>query len=528
MFCRNCGNQLKDTDRFCPACGTPNNSAPYNQNDTETDIDYNDFPETMEEMEEYEVPESIRNGISFVNITFKIFLYASMAAALVVFITIFVNKIFPNIIECVNSHISVLELIGYSVFNIALIALIFIAIEMFAFYVISSLLSRKMDGVIYDAVALIGDGSLPEIKEMLECSNCKLIERVIYYNDTLTIVTKRHEYLIERESEYGGYTIENTDDILECYPIFVYLLRQVDRSLPAEEASKLCLTIKRRSRVYKFYPLFFLIMAVIVAASTYIKETYVNPVMKASYSDYDCTFEDVFDHYFENNHWKFVKNSNDGWVVRFSGEFKKNSYISIEYTIYDNGMFEISSMQIDDVTYNSYEIGLVINYLFYAYDNDISIGVDELLQGNDEKQDNIISDFNEESSASYNGDMQGRSDIINDMFVGTWWDINSQRCNMEIEAYDDGIFSIEINWSSGASENTAWHFTGVYDDEYNELEYYGTCVNEFYNDDGTMKITTIYDDGSGSFYFGADDRLYWYSLNDSSAERCVFERAEEY
>lgn len=53
-------------------------------------------------------------------------------------------------------------------------------------------------------------------------------------------------------------------------------------------------------------------------------------------------------------------------------------------------------------------------------------------------------------------------------------------------------------------------------------------MNEFYNDDGTVKITTIYDDGSGSFYFGADDRLYWYSLNDSSAERCVFERAEEY
>ena len=101
---------------------------------------------------------------------------------------------------------------------------------------------------------------------------------------------------------------------------------------------------------------------------------------------------------------------------------------------------------------------------------------------------------------------------------GTWWDTYSQRCNLTIDVIDDETIVIEINWSSGASDNTQWIITAKWDGYWGLLRY-ENGVKQNINEAGT---TVGYEDGSGFFYINSGN-LYWVDYKESAGFDCIFE-----
>ena len=119
-------------------------------------------------------------------------------------------------------------------------------------------------------------------------------------------------------------------------------------------------------------------------------------------------------------------------------------------------------------------------------------------------------------------------DVPEDVFLryeGKWGDRVGQRCFIEIW-YGLTAFSIEISWSSSASESTEWSFTGVYDANLDSLTYTnGMCVECTYYDDGGVTESIRYVNGSGRFYLSAGE-MYWEDYTEGVGSRCIFEKLQ--
>lgn len=111
-------------------------------------------------------------------------------------------------------------------------------------------------------------------------------------------------------------------------------------------------------------------------------------------------------------------------------------------------------------------------------------------------------------------------------YAGTWWDMNSKRCYMEISSSDGIYYSIDINWANGASDNTHWSLWGTYDENAGGIHYYGSRIEEHYPDDGEMQETHTYSDGEGLIWIGDDSMLYWEDYTEQQGNDCYFEREE--
>ncbi len=110
-------------------------------------------------------------------------------------------------------------------------------------------------------------------------------------------------------------------------------------------------------------------------------------------------------------------------------------------------------------------------------------------------------------------------------FVGHWCDTVSERCNMDIQ-YNDGKYYIDINWSSGASENTHWSFVGEYTSEFEGIFYEGSCIQEIYTENGECQEVCTYTDGTGVIAIGTDGQLYWTDYKEQMGADCVFEKVQ--
>jgi len=108
-------------------------------------------------------------------------------------------------------------------------------------------------------------------------------------------------------------------------------------------------------------------------------------------------------------------------------------------------------------------------------------------------------------------------------YIGDWGDSNSQRCYMSIEVVDDLSCSIQINWSSNASESTEWILTAFYNEQTGELEYDDCiCFDYITLDDGEIIEAENYWDGTGKFYF-EDGYLHWQDNVENAGSNCLFE-----
>lgn len=109
-------------------------------------------------------------------------------------------------------------------------------------------------------------------------------------------------------------------------------------------------------------------------------------------------------------------------------------------------------------------------------------------------------------------------------YLGTWWDLSSQRCNLDITSLENDQFLVIISWGSGAYSGAEWKMTARYDQATGFLNYQdGRKVFYEYNDLGERQDQVVYEDGTGSFYL-ADGYLYWVDNKEHDGDNCYFEK----
>lgn len=115
-------------------------------------------------------------------------------------------------------------------------------------------------------------------------------------------------------------------------------------------------------------------------------------------------------------------------------------------------------------------------------------------------------------------------DIMTGFVDGTWWDIHSQRCKLNMQVIDSETVQIEINWPSGAANETVWLIEGKWDSDAGRLNYEHGFMNEIEYREGQTDAVIVrdYNNGTGYFYF-ENGYLYWVDYNESAGADCCFE-----
>ena len=107
-------------------------------------------------------------------------------------------------------------------------------------------------------------------------------------------------------------------------------------------------------------------------------------------------------------------------------------------------------------------------------------------------------------------------------FLGDWDDSVSKRCGMAIEQIDSETISVEVDWSSSATENTTWSMTAKYDPDRHAFAYTDCVKSRSYQAaDGSATEETEYDAGSGCFSV-RDGLLYWTDDEERIRDGCAF------
>ena len=113
---------------------------------------------------------------------------------------------------------------------------------------------------------------------------------------------------------------------------------------------------------------------------------------------------------------------------------------------------------------------------------------------------------------------------LSDYYGGTWWDLNSQRCYMEITSCGDALF-ITASWGSSAFETHEWTMTGIYNPATGKY-HYNDCVSKLRTSDANGHDVTIinYVNGTGAVYIATNGYLYWEDYAEQVGINCYFEK----
>lgn len=108
-------------------------------------------------------------------------------------------------------------------------------------------------------------------------------------------------------------------------------------------------------------------------------------------------------------------------------------------------------------------------------------------------------------------------------FSGLWYNTAGDRCSMSIVCMDEQSAFIEIDWANSAYESSHWTFDAVYSEDDNSLVYEnGSCYQQYYNDDGSIDETLVYDNGTGSFKLDENGEIYWQDDMENAGESALF------
>lgn len=113
---------------------------------------------------------------------------------------------------------------------------------------------------------------------------------------------------------------------------------------------------------------------------------------------------------------------------------------------------------------------------------------------------------------------------LSDYYGGTWWDLNSQRCYMEITPYNDAAF-ITVSWGSSAFETYEWTMTGLYNPATGKY-HYNNCTLKLLTSDAYGNDVEIvnYVNGTGAIYIATNGYLYWEDNVEQAGKNCYFEK----
>lgn len=234
----------------------------------------------------------------------------------------------------------------------------------------------------------------------------------------------------------------------------------------------------------------------------------------------DKTYGEAFGNFFSSPTWRYFVGTKEGPDENGDGkpDYTEDDIDIVEFTGYctyqetkvkaliqftlskDNKTFEATYLSFNDVPQNNLMLGILLEKPF----------IDE-----DTKE------ITEENKSETKSD---KTEIHNE-FAGTWWDIHSQRCNMNIELSGD-VYYIDINWSSSANENTHWSFTGSYDNTKGGILYSGSKTDTYYTEQGYKHENIVYSDGKGLIRIDNSGALYWDDYKEQAGKNCCFEKED--
>ena len=110
-------------------------------------------------------------------------------------------------------------------------------------------------------------------------------------------------------------------------------------------------------------------------------------------------------------------------------------------------------------------------------------------------------------------------------YVGTWWDEDSQRCNMTITESGEG-YMIDILWSNSAYETFHWSYYGECNNEKNCIYCTQGCMfSEVTLDNGEVIEGLEYADGTATLWLDSEGILYWNDDVRDSGDSCYFKKS---
>ena len=156
----------------------------------------------------------------------------------------------------------------------------------------------------------------------------------------------------------------------------------------------------------------------------------------------------------------------------------------------------------------------------FGNDNKVTADASVSAPSSNNTQTPTITDGSQgESSAVSN---TGAAITVNNL-EGVYQDSVSKRAHMEIKKIN-GIYKVNIGWSSSAKETTEWFFDAEINKSTGDLVYTnGYEYNIVANEDGTTSYNLRNDECEGSFEF-IGSQLIWNDRSEDLSERCKFEK----
>ena len=122
--------------------------------------------------------------------------------------------------------------------------------------------------------------------------------------------------------------------------------------------------------------------------------------------------------------------------------------------------------------------------------------------------------------AGSDGDTQ--NPVMN--FIGSY---QCERCSIDVETDGNEGAKFLVHWGSSATEYTSWTMSGPIDADTLTVNYTdGKKVNVVMNEEKPETEEVVYEDGTGSFTFKADNgttTLVWNDENEDAGKDMVFE-----
>lgn len=160
--------------------------------------------------------------------------------------------------------------------------------------------------------------------------------------------------------------------------------------------------------------------------------------------------------------------------------------------------------------------------------NDEEIYAELGIELGDENLDNSTeTKSSQENSSVKSGNEKKVMDLVK-QYEGEWWDLNSQRCYMNIEAIGGNKLSIIVSWSNGYADDSKWEMTGQINEIDGKIVYHDCTQYDIFDDEnGERKKKTNYRGGKGCFYMKDDGYLYWVDREGFKGVGCYFEKSSE-
>jgi hypothetical protein len=214
----------------------------------------------------------------------------------------------------------------------------------------------------------------------------------------------------------------------------------------------------------------------------------------------------------------------DAKVTAYWGDTARDGF-SWELT----GTFDEATMRINysnavkkSVTYTDVDVTTVNEILFDNGKGYIQINDDGTLTWNDEQDPDMSfeplefvpvadDDVTAPADEQPNDEENTVSEATPLKLEDTLGDYVCGRCNITVEAGDEGDLKFSIHWGGSAFESYDWTMSGYYDADTWRVNYTGAVKTlTVFDEDGNETESKVeYDDGYGRMQFVSDNQLLW-------------------